>query len=163
LGHNSVGLGLDCDTLRVREASRGLAHANYQVAFLKALRWIKPLKLEISTEDTQWRGRYMWVLGMNARFIGGGTLVAPAALLDDGLMDVVLFDQMPPLRMLAYLPRVMRGTHAALPGITTFRCRKLVCAAETPIDYIAADGELYYQLAKEIVLECRPGAMQMLR
>lgn len=163
LSHNSAGFGLDCDTLRVREASQGLAHRNYQVAFLNALRQFKPMELSIRSEERELSGSFMWVLAMNARFIGGGTLVAPAALLDDGLMDVVLFKRMPALQLLAYLPRVMAGTHGGLRGITHFRCRRLICSSERPTDYIAADGELYYQLQSKVEIECMPAAILLLR
>lgn len=163
LSHNSAGFGLDTQTLRVRDSSRGLAHSNYNVAFLQALHRLRPLELKLRWDGGERSGAFQWVLGMNAETIGKGTRVAPGAKVDDGLLEMVLFDRMPAWRMLAYLPRVIAGTHAGLPGITTARSRFIHCAAATPVDYAAADGELYYLCAKEVRLDCRAAAMTMLR
>jgi diacylglycerol kinase (ATP) len=163
LAHNSAGFGLDTATLHVRDSRRGLAHSNYNVAFLIALRELKPLRLKITWEGGGITGEYLWVLGMNSRFIGKGTMIAPDASLDDGLLDVVLIEKTPPLKLLAMMPSVIQGKHDRLKPLRHLKSSVLVCESEQPVDYIAADGELYYVLERRIEIRSLPGAMRMLR
>ena len=47
----------------------------------------------------------------NSRLIGGGRLIAPDAVIDDGELDVCLIQAMPTLEFLALLRRVSEGDH----------------------------------------------------
>ena len=49
----------------------------------------------------------------NSRLIGGGRLIAPDALINDGLFDVCLIEEMPMVEFLALLTRVSNGEHVA--------------------------------------------------
>lgn len=57
----------------------------------------------------------------NARFIGGGYPIAPAALIDDGLLDVLVVPRMPMLQFVGVLQRVSTGQHAGDPAVMHFR------------------------------------------
>lgn len=46
------------------------------------------------------------------RYIGGGTLIAPDARLDDGELDILSVSPLGRLRFLLLFPRVFRGAHA---------------------------------------------------
>ncbi|MDQ5837044.1 MAG: hypothetical protein M3379_09725, partial [Acidobacteriota bacterium] len=50
----------------------------------------------------------------NARYFGGGMKIAPAALLDDGLFDVVAVGDLSALKVLANSYRVYLGTHLGM-------------------------------------------------
>src|SRR5690606_567045 len=45
----------------------------------------------------------------NARLIGGGRVIAPDAIVDDGLLDVCLIEEMPTVEFLGLLSRVSNG------------------------------------------------------
>ena len=47
----------------------------------------------------------------NSRQIGGGRLIAPYAVIDDGLLDVCLIEAMPTVEFIALLRRVSDGDH----------------------------------------------------
>src|SRR5438128_2608422 len=56
---------------------------------------------------------------------GGGMRIAPRAVVDDGLFDVCIVGDVTPVELLALLPRMYAGTHAAHRAVEFFRCRDL--------------------------------------
>jgi diacylglycerol kinase (ATP) len=61
----------------------------------------------------------------NSRLIGGGRLIAPEAVIDDGWLDVCVIETMPTLEFVALLRQVARGDHLHDPRVTYFRTRDL--------------------------------------
>ena len=57
----------------------------------------------------------------NARLIGGGYPIAPAALIDDGLLDVLLVPRMPMLEFIGVLQRIASGAYEDDPAVRIFR------------------------------------------
>ena len=81
----------------------------------------------------------------NGRFFGGGMMVAPGALTDDGLFDVVIMGGAPKGQSLAEMKLIYTGEHIKRPHVRVIRGRHVVAApvAETrgmPV-LIETDGE----------------------
>jgi diacylglycerol kinase (ATP) len=57
----------------------------------------------------------------NARFIGGGHAIAPDALIDDGLLDVVVVPRMSRIDFIAVLQRLATGSYDETGGVLHFR------------------------------------------
>jgi diacylglycerol kinase family enzyme len=76
----------------------------------------------------------------NSRCFGGGMRLAPAAMLDDGLLDVVAIQQMTRARYLLNLPRVFFGAHLGLGTIRHTQVREAVISADRPFT-MYADGD----------------------
>jgi diacylglycerol kinase (ATP) len=57
----------------------------------------------------------------NAPMIGGGRLIAPQAILDDGLLDVCLIESMPTIEFISLLTRVSNGEHVHDRRVRYFR------------------------------------------
>lgn len=97
----------------------------------------------------------------NGRYFGGGMHVAPNAVLDDGLFDVVTIGDVSMPTMLWHAPKIYRGTHLALPFVTVERARRVhaesVDGEEVLLDM---DGEQPGRLPA--TFEILPGAIQVL-
>lgn len=78
----------------VRETPQGLKSvlggAAYSVSGLGTLARTDGFAVEITSERFSWTGRALVVAIANARTAGGGYALAPRALLDDGLFDVLV-------------------------------------------------------------------------
>jgi diacylglycerol kinase (ATP) len=57
----------------------------------------------------------------NSRFIGGGYVLAPDAVIDDGLVDVLVVPRMPMLEFIVVLQRLASGSDPGHPGVVRFR------------------------------------------
>lgn len=76
----------------------------------------------------------------NGRIYGGGYHIAPDALLDDGLFDVLEVAPLSILKIAQYLPKLKKGTHLGLPEIRFYRTDKLGLSSETEFA-LNVDGE----------------------
>lgn len=84
----------------------------------------------------------------NASTYGGGMRIAPGALLDDGLLDVVVATSANRTRLLRLFPTVYRGAHVDLPEVMVRRARRV--RLESPGITVYADGEPLRALPVEV-------------
>ena len=61
----------------------------------------------------------------NSRLVGGGRLIAPDAVINDGLLDVCLIEAMPTIDFLALLTRVSKGEHVGDERVSYFRAAQV--------------------------------------
>jgi diacylglycerol kinase family enzyme len=76
----------------------------------------------------------------NAPYIGGGTMLAPGAEPDDGLLDVVVVTAVGPLARAAFAAALRRGDHLDRDDVALHRGRSVTLTGdEVPHDL---DGEV---------------------
>jgi YegS/Rv2252/BmrU family lipid kinase len=146
-GHAFVGIasaGFDSEANRIaNEAPSWLGGLVYAYAAFRALLAWRPARFEIELRPSGERYSFSGysVGAANSRTYGGGMQAAPAALLDDGQLDVPLLEQVSKLAFVTkILPRVFKGTHAELPYVRIFRAPEVVISADRPF-VLYADGD----------------------
>jgi len=77
----------------------------------------------------------------NARYIGGGYPIAPEALIDDGLLDILLVRRTTTLEFVALLQSIAAGQHGDDDRILHFRAREFVLDFDRTVR-VNTDGEL---------------------
>lgn len=77
----------------------------------------------------------------NARYVASGVPIAPEALLDDGLMDVVIIPAASLPRLAPLAPLIMLGRHLSSEDVIFRRAHK-VTVDSTPGMWFNTDGEL---------------------
>lgn len=77
----------------------------------------------------------------NSRMVGGGRLIAPHAIIDDGLFDCCVVESMPMLDFINLLTRVSGGDHLDDERVSYFRAREIHVALERTIK-VNTDGEV---------------------
>ncbi|HTA14602.1 MAG TPA: diacylglycerol kinase family protein [Solirubrobacteraceae bacterium] len=96
----------------------------------------------------------------NSKTYGGGMRAAPDAILDDGLLDVVVLESISKLGFVTkILPRVFKGTHVREPSVRVFRAREVSIKADRPFA-MYADGDPIGDLP--VVVKTIPGAVRVL-
>ncbi len=75
----------------------------------------------------------------NGPSFGGGLRITEGAVLDDGLLDVVVIKPMSKLELLRTYPKLFKGTHVHHPQYGHHRVRRVTVAAPGIVAY--ADGE----------------------
>jgi len=78
------------------------------------------------------RGRSLFILVSNAQLYGGVLRITPDACLDDGLLDVVIFNGVGPTYTLAHMARVLGGRHLQDPSVKFMRARRMTVECERP-------------------------------
>jgi diacylglycerol kinase (ATP) len=77
----------------------------------------------------------------NSRLVGGGRLIAPHALIDDGLLDVCFVEAMPTLEFVGLLGSVSGGDHIEDERVSYFRARELDLKFDRTVK-VNTDGEV---------------------
>ena len=114
-------------------------------------------------EKTHVRDAIMLSIGNGPRS-GGKFLLTPDAIIDDGRFDYVLARPMNRLRLLALMPKAMRGTHLQHPCIEHGRFSTLALRSSAPIA-VHLDGEPWSKPEDgicEITIKVLPNALRVL-
>lgn len=77
----------------------------------------------------------------NSRFIGGGYVIAPDALIDDGLLDVLVVPRMSTLEFVAVLQRIAVGKDAGRADVMYFRAASFDLVFDRRVR-VNTDGEV---------------------
>jgi YegS/Rv2252/BmrU family lipid kinase len=136
-----AGVGFDAQAVRTAswELKKKIGPLSYVWAGLKTIS-SKPASVEISTNGSGARQGGVAVLIGNGRFYGGPFALFPKARLDDGLLDVCIFDKCGYWDVLRYGQGILRGTHTRLAGVQYFQIDQLVCSAAAATAF-QLDGE----------------------
>ncbi|HYO64211.1 MAG TPA: diacylglycerol kinase family protein [Pyrinomonadaceae bacterium] len=95
---------------------------------------------EDGREESRAMGLEMFAV-CNSRMVGGGRLIAPHAVIDDGVFDVCLVEEMPTLEFLGLLTSVPGGDHIEDERVRYLRAREVDLNLSRPIK-VNTDGEV---------------------
>jgi YegS/Rv2252/BmrU family lipid kinase len=138
-----ASVGFDSDANRIaNEAPAWLGGQVYAYAALRALISWRPANFEIELDPPGERHTFSGytVAAANSRAYGGGMRMAPAALLDDGLLEVIAVEHVGKGSFIANLPKVFAGTHVELPSVRVFRASEVAISSDRPFTAYA-DGD----------------------
>jgi len=139
-----ASVGFDSDANRIaNEAPPWLGGLVYAYGALRALvSWV-PARFELELDPPGERISFTgYSIGAcNSKDYGGGMRAAPDAMLDDGLLDVVICENVGKLRFLTrILPKVFSGTHVQEASVSVFRAREVSISADRKF-MMYADGD----------------------
>lgn len=152
--------GFDSDANRIANESR-LIRGNLVYAYgaLRTLVGWRPATFEVSVDGNSRRVSAYTIAAANSKAYGGGMLLAPDASLEDGLLDVVIVEDIPKLRFLRLLPTVFSGKHVDQPNVHVLRGASVEISADRPFT-LYADGDPIAELP--VALSTLPGAVRVL-
>jgi YegS/Rv2252/BmrU family lipid kinase len=136
--------GFDSDANRIaNEAPAWLGGLVYAYGALRALLFWRPASFDVELDPPGEHHRFTgYSIGAcNSKSYGGGMNAAPDALLDDGLLEVVICESVSKLRFLTrILPKVFKGTHVHEPSVRVFRAREISVSSQRAFT-MYADGD----------------------
>lgn len=130
----------------------------YNLATLAELRVFEPLPYVLTLDGEERHLEAMLVAVGNGPSFGGGLRITEGALLDDGLLDVVIIKPVGKLELVRTYPKLFKGTHVHHPQYERHRVRTVTVAAPGIVGY--ADGERFGALP--LTVECVPAAARVL-
>lgn len=137
---NVAGFGLDA-----RVAHRFAGHLRrgflrYLDITTRELFTYQPDIHRIEVDGQVIEGRALLVAIANARQYGNGALIAPAARLDDGRLDLVVVAHRPMWQTALHVPKLFTGQIAQVPDVTMLSAAELTLSWTAPAAY-HVDGE----------------------
>jgi diacylglycerol kinase (ATP) len=146
----------------VNERANNMRHPKgknrYLVALARELITLKPIEYRIVFDGVELKTKGMLVSAGNGTSIGGGMRVTPNALLDDGLLDVMVVGRLSRIAFLKLFPSVFKGTHVSDARVSIHRARRVRIEADDVVAY--ADGERFGPLPVDLVV--KPGVLALL-
>jgi len=146
----------------VNERANAMRHpkgpSRYILALLAELVRLKPIAYRLTLDGEVIETAAVLVALGNGVSLGGGMKITPDALLDDGLLDVLIVKPLSRFNFLRIFPRVFAGTHVTDPRVRIERAAKVRIEAEGIVAY--GDGERIAPLPVDV--EVVPGALRVL-
>jgi len=142
------GVGLDAQVVQstTPDSKKALGPLSYLIT-LAQVAARKPPELLIEPVDGPPRkGRF--VLVGNGRLYGGPFVLFKDARIDDGLLDVLVFENQSHWDIIRYVQAIAFGNHSELPDVQYFQTRGLRLSSEEYVP-VELDGELCGHLPYE--------------
>lgn len=159
---NGVGIGFDAKINRIASKYHWpIGDLVYLFAVFEGL-WdgvITP-NVEMTYAEARYDGPITLANISNGPWVGGMFHIAPMARIDDGQLDLVFAKPVTRRRILALLPKLIKGTHIGEPDISTQRIRDFRLIADAPVP-CHLDGEAQ-PLQTEFRIEILDQALSLL-
>ena len=159
---NSCGFGFDASVLERTARVKFLkGDALYIYAALTQLFTYRGSPVVVGSHLAGTRDNLLMVTVSNGRYLGGAFHIAPHASVLDGSLDVCLVRDASVLQRVRIFAAAFRGTHGALPSVTTMqRSELLLSFRSAPL--MELDGELRQSRSEELRIECMPRALSVI-
>jgi YegS/Rv2252/BmrU family lipid kinase len=162
---NVLGAGFDAEVAERAQDVRGAISSipAHVVGFASALADYQNKEISIAFDDWDDRAlnfRCSMVVVANGPSYAGVMRFAPSAVVDDGLLDVVVVGDITNIEILLNLPRVVAGTHLNHQKVAAYRVPALRLESEDGA-LVQADGEVVGQLPARV--DILPRALRLIR
>lgn len=155
----SGGFGTEVTVETPGGLKRMLGGLAYVITGISRLGQIEPIQARIRGDGFQWEGGFI-ALGIgNGRQAGGGQLLCPEAMLNDGLLDITVIPELSGELASTLGTLLSEGKQAAIEEVVVRgRATSVELQAEQPMT-LNLDGEPLQ--ARHFVVECVPGRVRM--
>ena len=122
---NIVGMGFFVDAGLSSQKLKFLGNTAYTLATLWQVLKLKnfPLMMEIDGKTIQEDNILVSI--SNTRYTGTHFLIAPDAIIDDGLLDVTILEKLSRRRILQLFPTIYKGRHVEYEEISTLKAANI--------------------------------------
>ncbi len=160
---NVAGLGLDATVAFKTKLNKKRGFIPYFINTIKESIGFRFMKLRITSDNNVMEGEYAMAVVANGSVYGYDFAVAPAAILDDGLFDVILVHKTQIFRYFLLVPRMLNKTFHKSTLVHYFKTQKItiesIGLSETP--YFHVDGE-GFEGEKSITFEIIPNSIRLI-
>jgi YegS/Rv2252/BmrU family lipid kinase len=139
---NGVGLGFDGQIVSdmLNKESWLSGHAKYYYYVLRILAIFKSVSLNLIIDSKKLNKDLILLTVANGTTFGGGFRLAPDADISDGLLDICIIGDIPPLKRFLNIHKLSTGSHGKLKEVELNKA-KSVTIEENPLIIGHIDGE----------------------
>ena len=155
----SVYAGVDSRASEIVDAAHRLPRpVQYPYAAVRAIATFTPRRFRVVVDGAEHSWVGFNVVVANSGYYGAGMHIAPEAVLDDGLLDVVFVAAASRARLVRSMPKLYAGTHTGLDEVRLLRGREVSIDVDGVVVY--GDGEQI--TAPPVTARVRPHALSVL-
>jgi len=150
---NILGLGFVADVTRIALKLKMFGNISYTLGVLIRTIFLSADNLSIEI-DGQILGRECTFVEISNTRYAANFLMAPNAIIDDGLLDVTIAKKLNRRRLLKCFPKIFTGEHVHLPEVETYQAKRIKIISVKP-KVLSPDGELIGTTPVEIECLCQ--------
>lgn len=154
---NIAGVGFDAHVAACFDRDGGRRGLSTYVRLTAREMWSYPAR-DYKIGDVMCRRALLVTLANSGQW-GNGARIAPSARVDDGQLDLVVFEETSRLGAIVQIPRLFLGTFDRARGVSTRRFEQLTISSDRPMT-VHADGEPF-DAGREIVARVHPLALRV--
>jgi len=136
---NIIGWGMAAEVNAFAEKLRWMGGVRYSIASLITVMRMKQKHLKAKLDNSSIEGNTLFFLALNNVHTGKGMQMAPNAVLDDGLIDIILVRKASKLRVLKIFTQLFSGSHIKDPFVEYSQIASFDIKTEN--DPLNIDGE----------------------
>ena len=138
---NICGVGFDAEVAHLANQLK-TRHPNWNSlnAFVYVFATVKKLlspfscrNVKIKFDGQEIHSKILFIAVSNGKIYGGRFKITPEAILDDGLLEICLVEEMGRFKYLSIIPKVFKGTHASIKGINFYRAKEVAIQFSEPV------------------------------
>jgi diacylglycerol kinase (ATP) len=156
-----AGVGFDSEVTRYANEVKVLrGPLIYFYSVIHTLITFEPPRMKVVHDGGEFEGKVMFTVVNNLPRFGGGMRIAPDAVIDDGLLDLVIVREVPKSVLLSIFPKVYGGKHVGHPAVTLVRTRRAEITIDRAMTMYGGGEPLRPMAAGEAVaVEVVPGGL----
>lgn len=145
---NICGVGFDAEVALLANQMKS-KHPNLRIlsAFVYVFATVKKLlspfnyhDVKIKFDGQEIHSKILFIAISNGKIYGGRFKITPEAILDDGLLEICLVKEMGRFKYLSIIPKVFKGTHASIKGISFYKAKEVVIeSSETTLAQVSGE------------------------
>ncbi|MBU1035945.1 MAG: diacylglycerol kinase family protein [bacterium] len=165
---NICGVGFDAEVAQLANHMKS-KHPNLRIlsAFVYVFATVKKLlspfsyhNVKIKFDGQEIHSKILFIAISNGKIYGGRFKITPEAILDDGLLEICLVEEMGRFKYLSIIPKVFKGTHASIKGINFYRAKEVVIQSSEPV-LAQVSGEVI-EGQKEFTITLLPKSLKLI-
>ena len=138
---NLVGWGMATDISIVAEKLRFIGGQRYNIASVIEIIINRKRPAKITIDGVERANDFCFIIACNTKYIGKGMKMAPKAVIDDGLMDLVVVKKNSRSTLLSVFPKLFNGDHVSHPACEYIKCKSFSIKPEQK-EPLNIDGEI---------------------
>jgi len=139
---NCLGIGFDAYVGHLNQKNKVLSGlSSYVYAVLRALFNFKMINVDLDFNETKYSGDKLMISIGNGISSGGGFYLTPNAIINDGLLDITIFETVTRARLLTALPMALLNKIEKVPEAKLLTSENLKLKLNTPY-FVHCDGEI---------------------
>lgn len=124
-----------------RTTKRFGGFVSFALGSVRSILSYKNKKVSLRRDGEDWEEWAIFSVNIaNGQYYGGGMRIAPEAKMDDGLLDVILVEEMTSLQALLSMGSLYRGAHLKNPKVHSFRVKSMEADSKESV-LLDIDGE----------------------
>ncbi len=122
---NGIGLGFDGKVVEImaKEGKKYAGHSAYLSVVLRILITFREKEVAVRLDDQDFRKEILLMTIAKGTTFGGGFLINPYSVNNDGLLDICVFKKTPLWMRILYLPKMKSGGHKNLKVVSFYKSK----------------------------------------